>query len=254
MEHLSYSSISTYLLCPRSWAFKYRDCVPVATSPALALGSAFHGAIEALIRAPFEGKQMQPTEAWREAWGKATQQTIAWDDRQTPESVSNDGLRMLLASDTLSTVQNLRPLVIEGQPVIEKRIELRVPGVPIPVIGFIDLIGDDGVAYDLKTAARAWTQEQAEKEVQPLFYLAALNQEGWTPNVSYRFRHVVFTKTKTPQVQIIETQRQSRELLWLAGLIAEVWHGIEAEVFPPNPGAWLCGQRYCAFWAMCKGR
>lgn len=43
VDYLSYSSVSTYLLCPKSWQFRYIDKVSVPTSPNLIFGSAVRG-------------------------------------------------------------------------------------------------------------------------------------------------------------------------------------------------------------------
>jgi len=128
-----------------------------------------------------------------------------------------------------------------------------VPGVPLPVIGYIDLMTADGVPGDFKTSRNRWTQGDAEGEIQPLVYLAALHQAG-RPVAGNRFRHYVITKTKKPEVQVIEHRHTMMEIFWLFELIRRVWRGIEAEVFPVNPNAWLCSSRYCAYWTQCRGR
>jgi len=253
LEHLSYSSVSAYLTCPRSWRFKYVDKVKTPTAPALAFGSAFHGAVEDLIMARHRGDMMKPAEVWAARWALATEQDIAWNG-DLPEEHSNVGMKMLSHPATATVLDQFRPLVEDGEPVVERRVELHIPDVPVPVLGFIDLICADGVPADMKTAARAWTQEQAEKEMQPTYYLAALNQVGYTLNPERKFRHFVWTKTKVPQVQIIESKRTTEDLLWLMALVRDVWHGIEREVYPANPGSWKCSERWCDYWGLCRGK
>lgn len=46
LDHLSYSSISMYLTCARSWRFKYLEQAPTIASPELVFGSAIHSAVE----------------------------------------------------------------------------------------------------------------------------------------------------------------------------------------------------------------
>ena len=158
------------------------------------------------------------------------------------------------ADDVAGTIANLVPLVTSETPAIEEYVELRVPGVPIPVIGYVDVIEQDGVPCDLKTSSRAWSANKAQDELQPIFYLAALNQAGYDLNPDFKFRHYVFTKAKKPQVQVWETTRTFSDLFWLFGLIADVWHGIEREVFPPSPVTWRCGEKYCEYWSICRGK
>ena len=50
IDHLSYSSIGTYQMCPRSWRFHYLDKVPAPASGAMVFGNAVHGAIEDYVK------------------------------------------------------------------------------------------------------------------------------------------------------------------------------------------------------------
>ncbi len=250
-DHLSYSSISLWQTCPRAWRYRYVEQMPAAKSPSLAFGSAMHNTIEALILSRHNGADTDPTATWLEKW-QSHSTDVNWDS-ELPEQWANDGIRILTSPDFKTLLDKLSPHTEQGQPAIEKRIELRVPGVPVPVIGFIDLIAADGVPCDFKTASRSWTQDQADRELQPLFYLAALNQAGYNLNPELRFHHIVLVKTKTPQVQVIESRRKPADLLWLCQLIADVWLGISSRVFPPNPGCWKCSERYCEYYTHCRG-
>lgn len=248
LDHLSYSSISSYLMCPRAWKFHYLDKVPAPTSPALLFGSAFHNALEGYIK---DRDSLPLTERWLQAWQEQTErdQEVNWGD-DTPEALANLGVRMFGDSDVRDLVNSLTPLSPEH---VEQYIELQVPGVPIPIIGYIDMVEEDGVPCDFKTSSRSWYQSKADDELQAGFYLAALNQLG-TPSSGNLFRYYVFTKTKTPKAQIWETTRSNAELLWLFGLIREVWEAIQAEHFPPNPTTWKCSAKWCEYWSICRGR
>lgn len=247
--------MALYLSCQRAWRFKYLDRRTAPATPSLVLGKAFHDAVESqLVLIQGGEKHDHLTWIWRTAWLRAMEQGATdWQD-ETPEAVYNDGLRLYTAPASQELIRLLRPQVLpDGGLAIEQRIELRVPGVPIPVIGFIDLITDDGIPGDFKTASRAWTYDQAEKELQPLVYLAALNQAGRiVPEL--RFRHYVFVKTKEPRVQVIETVHRPAELFFLMETIRDVWRGIEGAYFPLNPTSWRCNSRSCAYWADCRGR
>ena len=252
LDHLSYSSISAYLTCGRHWQYRYVEQAPALTSTNLLLGSAVHGAIEAYIATP----DRQPDamhELWRSSWAKqvdANEGRIDWGI-DTPEGLSNQGLKLLTHPETLLVLDALTPL---GPEWIEKRVELHVPGVPVPVVGYIDIVTADGIPGDFKTSARSWSEDKALGETQPLFYLAALNQAGYTLNPQRRFRHYVFVKTKEPKVQIIEHSHTAGQLFWLFEMIRSVWQAIEAGVYPLNPTGWKCTPAYCEYWTRCRGR
>lgn len=254
LNHLSYSSISTYLMCPRSWRFHYIERVEVPTATALVFGSAMHHTIEEHIKTHTATDRVPLVERWSWNWQAQLESNpqIAWGD-DTPEGLSNEGVRILSDPDIAGLVDALQPL-IDDKVHIEDYVELRVPGVPISIIGYIDIIEADGVPGDFKTSSKSWNHDRAQGEMQPAFYLAALNQNGYSLNPDLRFRHYIFVKTKTPKVQVIETQRTAGELLWLTKLIREVYEGINAQVFPPNPLTWKCSERWCEYWGMCRGK
>ena len=252
IDHLSYSSISSYLMCARGWRFHYLDKIQTPTAPALIFGSAFHNTLEEHVKTAFATDRVPVVDRWSRHWAAQLEQEIDWGN-DTPEDMADLGIKMFSDQDTIALVDSLKPLVVEERPQIELKIEAFVPGVPVPIIGYIDMIERDGIPCDFKTSARSWNQDQADSEMQPTFYLAALNQAGYLGNGSLLFRHYVFVKTKKPQVQIWESARTVGDLFWLFGLIRDVWGGIEAGIFPPNPSTWKCSPRYCEFWGICRG-
>ena len=248
INHLSYSSITVYLDCPENWRRKYIAKEPTQSSPALVFGSAFHGTIEKLVVNP----DLEPLSMWGEAWGKALEgQQVFWGS-DTPDEIYNDGVRMFSDRALLEEVYKIKPGKDESGPKIERKVELRVPGVPVPVIGYIDVILEDGTPADFKTSARSWSDDKAQDSLQSLFYLAALNQSG--VNINWKFQHIIFVKTKVPKVQIIEHSHKPGELFFLFEIIKRVWEGITRNVYPLNPTTWKCNPKYCDFYADCRGK
>lgn len=250
ITYLSYSSINLYLTCAEHWRRKYIDKEPQTSTPALLVGSAFHGTVERAVveRAPLPALWPQVWAAKLEADGAAVEWGV-----ETPEQHFNDGLRLVSAEPVQRMVDAIRPQVDGDGACIERKMQIEVPGVPVPVIGYIDIVTDDGVPGDFKTSKTKWSQADAEGEIQPLFYLAALHQAG-RPSPGNMFRHFVVTKTKEPTATVIEHTHTWDEIFWLYDLIRRVWRGIEAEVYPTNPNAWLCSQKWCAYWADCRGK
>lgn len=251
IEHLSYSSISMYMDCPESWRRKYIAKEPTRTTSALAFGSAFHGTVERIVA--HGDTQYDPLPIWREEFDKQFTDSVSLDPDETREQHFNEGVRILSHEAVRNLILSIKPGRDEaGNALIEQRVELQVPGVPVPVIGYIDVILDDNTPADFKTSARSWTDAQAGNALQTLFYLAALNQMG--REVNWRFQHIIFVKTKTPQVQVLEHAHQPSELFFLFDVIKRVWDGISKHVYVMNPTTWRCNERYCDFYAQCKGR
>jgi len=255
IEHLSYSSIQLFLTCPAAWRFRYVEKVQTPTSTALVFGSAWHETVEAYVGARALGQEADLLGLWQHHWQATLERQTAPVDwgAETPEQHYNEGVRLLSNAEVTAALDGIVPKVEGDAPIIEKRVELHVPGVPVPVIGYIDIITADGVPGDFKTSARAWSADKAANELQPVYYLAALNQAG-IPTPGMKFRHFVVTKTKKPQFQVLETAHKPEALLFLYQMIAKVWTAIEAEAFPENPTTWKCQPRYCEFWEVCRGR
>jgi CRISPR/Cas system-associated exonuclease Cas4 (RecB family) len=248
IDHLSYSSISSYLMCAANWKFHYLDKIPTPTASALAFGSAFHNTIEGWLG----GKEDSLTEAWSKHWKKQTEgQNIDWGT-DIPEELFNKGIQMFTQKDIVQSLQETF-FQYDEMPIVEMKVELRVPEVPIPVIGYIDIITGDKVPGDFKTSSRSWNPEKALDETQPLFYLAAMNQMGY-PVPDWRFRHYVFVKTKTPKFQMFDHVHNPGQIMWLFQMIQKVWKGIEAGVYPENPTGWKCNPKYCDYWSICRGK
>lgn len=251
IDHLSYSSISSYLYCGRSWAFKYLDKIPTPTSPELVFGSAFHGTVEHFVSANYHVGNL--IDFWNENWNKQIESQTVDFGTDTPETFCNEGIRILSNPAIQQGILSIKPGIDEAGVKIERKVELHVPGVPIPIVGYIDIITDDGTPCDFKTSKTSWTVDKALNETQPLFYLAALNQAGIaTPG--WRFRHFIFVKTKTPQFQAIEHVHNPGQLFWLFEMIKRVWQAIEGEHFPMNPTGWKCSPNYCEYWGLCRGK
>jgi hypothetical protein len=266
IAHLSYSSISTYQLCPRSWAFRYIEKPPVAASPTLLFGTSFHGTIQAAIKARAAGTPLNVADYWPEEWDNKVRETehsdqeIAWNGADFA-GLLRDGLDMLADPGVEAFLSGFAPLRDhDGQPVIEQEIWLSIPGLPKRIKGYIDARDSSGTPYDLKTSSRAWTQQKADEETQPAFYIAALSQSGEMPFVAgqpQKFRHVVFQKPsgrgRKVGVQVIESTRTARDVFALFRNVLEVWKGIEAESFPCATSSWKCKPAWCEFFGRCQG-
>jgi len=242
IDHLSYSSISMYLACPESWRRKYIAKEPTVSSPALVFGSAIHATVEQYVQVGGDLLSI-----WSEKWaGQVESETNVLWGMESPEESFNKGVKLLSDQSVVDTLKAIKPRSIE------MKVELKVPGVPIPILGYIDLIAEDGVVCDFKTSSKSWTPSRAKDELQPIYYMSALSQLG--VKVNWNFRHYVFTTLKTPRLDVFDTQRVPAEAFFLFKMIQEVWKGITAGVFFPNTGSWKCSPVYCDFWNNCRGK
>lgn len=265
IRHLSYSSVNIYLYCAKSWEFRYIIKPDVPVSVNLPFGSAVHETVQTYVAAKaLHPDQVRPlVELWSPTWRDVLaeqKREIKWE--KPKDYYAELGKTMLTTPEIVQAIDAIEPMVVTASTsmepsesvIMERRVNLRVPGVPIPVIGYIDMLAADGTPIDFKTAGRAWSKGKEHNEIQPDFYLAALNQEGYNFDSGLKFRYYIFTKTKNPRVQVLETSRDFAQLFWMTQVVGEVWRGIEAGVFPMNPTGWKCSPKYCEYYPLCRGR
>lgn len=254
LQHLSYSSISTYQLCPESWRRRYIEGQKELTSTALIFGSAFHGTVQTYLQV---GGRL--ADIWSDKWGEqiARENDIAWEG-DTPESLRENGWRMFDTPAVWSTIERIKTAYDpQREQSVERRVELHVPGVSVPIIGYIDVVLKDGTLADFKTAARMWpadSTDKPDKRMQPLVYLAGLNQAGINDH-GWAFRYYVFIKSAKPTVKVFDMQLKPAEVLTgLFPQIRQVWTDIQAERFPKVTAGWKCSPKYCGYWNDCQGK
>lgn len=258
IRHLSYSSINTYMLCARSWFYRYVEKPEVPVAAALPFGSAIHKAVQTYITTKIlHPGEVQPLrELWSTCWQDALaerKQEIDWDKPKSHYTLLGD--KMLRTPSITNAIDAIQPLALAADDdLVEHRIEFTVPGVPVPIIGYIDVIVTDGIPVDFKTAGRKWASGKEHTESQPNFYLAALNHAGFDDNPDNKFRYYILTKTKSPICQVLETSRTWEQLLWTFQTIRQVWDAISAGSFSPNVSGWKCSEKFCSYWNLCRGK
>jgi PD-(D/E)XK nuclease superfamily len=261
--------VALYADCGRAWMGAYIDHLPRTRSGALVLGSAFDAVLERTLRARAESETAPPISPavlearWRAAWreeltGHPTRdgtphrerapEPVDWEG-ELPKDFEAEGRALATAGQTATTLTGLRVAVETGpdgrrRAALQRRIDLRVPGVPVPVIGFVDAILEDGTPVDFKTARRPWRKDKPFKELQPRLYLLALREEGYPLRRSYLgkwvFSHYVWSRRPSIQVTIHTTAFTDDDLELAAETVRSAWKGIVAGAFVPNTSTWRC--------------
>ncbi len=221
IEHLSYSSISLWNQCPRAWYAQYILGYRQPDNYALLFGKAAHAAIE---DSWVSGRPVWVlfVEKLHDEWGKTT---------GIPEKLMIElavlGNTLFSDPSVIDELASVRPLSPKW---IERRIEFTVPDVPVPVIGFIDVVCDDGVPLDIKTSQWDWGEDRAQSETQPLFYLHALDRIGMMDHGG-RFRHLVIVKDDiVPRAYTIESVHQDYTSKVIK-TVQTAWDGISHELW-----------------------
>ena len=238
-EIFSVSQVTTYLSCPRKYRFRYLDRrEPEHRSADLALGSAVHSAIEWYQVERIAGVEPELSSVlriFRCDWhSQGALGDLTFDEDEKPEDLNQLGRELVRLF-----VERFRD---EPPPsAVEERFEVFVRHpktgalLPVPLVGYFDLVGP-GYVGEMKTTARrspvsAWSLQLSA------YSHAQRRLTGERPTM----RVIQLVKTKVPKVEVEELVVSEQEENWFVEVAVEVYAAITAGAFPPSP-SWMCGR------------
>lgn len=251
--HLSASAVAEYIECGLQYRLKRVDRLKPQSRPdALEFGSAIHKAIaEFNFERLLGNKPVLPDilasfeKYWRgSAEGK---NDIQYKDGSNFDSLLNLG--KLLIATYFGNLPDDDFKVIG----IEEPFSFTIEGLPFPIIGAIDLMEEDPsgtiIVSDLKTAAKAYSADEVDRNFQLSVYHMAAKANGYAGReVLLRFDCLI--KTAKPRLEQYYTTRDVADTKRATKKILEVWAGIQKGVFVPNDSSWKC--KGCAFKEHCN--
>jgi hypothetical protein len=250
VEHLSASSISTYLRCPLRWKRKYIDGEYEAPSGALIMGSAVHAAEAASDWSQIEHGERLSTEETQESFSdewedRVEKEEVAWG-WEKPGELKDMGAACVAVYDE-QIAPKLKPVAVE------REIRLQIPHVDWSILSYLDLEEEDGGIVDRKVRSSKMTKQMADTELAVAPYMLGRQAEG---DPALEFRYHTMVKTKQPYAEIVKTTRTSAQLDAFIdrvyAIAAEINWRMETDVWSGAvPGSWWCSQKFCGFWASC---
>jgi len=135
---------------------------------------------------------------------------------------------------------------------IEESFSFSLSGIPIPIIGAMDLIEEDSagtiIITDFKTSGRAYSKDEVDQNQQLTMYQIAAKNNGYADReILLRFDTLIKTKIlKFEQYYTTRSELDERRLIKKA---AQVWGGISKKVFIGNDTSWKC--KGCAYKQAC---
>ncbi len=258
--HVSYSQISTYMLCPLKYRFSYiEELTPEFTPAALPFGGAIHESLAYFYRTLQNAGKKRPSiddmkEIFRNDWMLRLKcEDVKFDKKDdSAESLMELGIKML---ETF--YENVTPgevMCVEQEFCIRKTDPENGKLLPLPLVGFIDLIEKDKngkiVVVDHKTAARKYPASKADNDLQLSIYSCVLSRSSLVNGDKlFNARFDVITKGKNPEFVTYPTKRTHDDQRKALKIVREVICAIDAGIFYPNVG-WMCGS--CQYQTACK--
>lgn len=147
LDHLSATSISLFLRCPRQFQEVYiRGNRELGSSSAMVIGSAVHLALSRLLKGEPLGNYFDDALAAETAG-------VTWKDK---ESAARKIAEKMILNYYHKVARNLNVLATEQELLLE------IPGVDIPLLGYVDILTDRGV-IDVKTTGYVSRKPELQK-------------------------------------------------------------------------------------------
>jgi RecB family exonuclease len=233
---LSHSRINRYLHCPEQYRLYYVERLrPRFPSANLVFGQILH-----LALAHFFLTGTDPVTRVSEAWDSIRQIDLTYSKRDTWEKLNDSGRALIekFLAEAMPRIANVAA--------VERRFELTVTNLDVPLIGVIDLLADlDGkkTIVDFKTSASGLDEHDARLSDQlSAYHLAEPEAE--------KTALCVLVKTKEPRIEWHLATRSPAQLTEYLAKVEHVGHEIATARFYKRPGMWCS---WCDFLPVCLG-
>ena len=256
LAYLSASRLKSFLTCRLRFYFEKVLGLKAPASPALQVGKAVHAGLQHFNLARWRGGDASPAatlQAYDKSFGELEQaEPVDYGDSSRQDSIDT-GSRVLDAF--LGSELARDPRRVLG---VEAYLRQEGGGLPLPLVGIVDLVVEGNVPVDYKTVAATPNLEDEgwQHEVQLVAYNLLLRDATGEEPGPGELVHLV--KLKTPKIikQVLPpvTQTQIDRLKALADVYV---HGVSREDYHPSPGMqcrWCSYRTQCAAWARSKAR
>jgi hypothetical protein len=254
ITHLSVSQLDMFQRCGEQYRRRYLEEEVIPPGIAARVGAGVHKAAEVNYRAKMQTGEDMPLDAVQDAaagaYVKALQDGVFFSPEEAPraKAAMGEGKDSAVALATVFR-RDLAPGIKPA--LIEEKITIDLPGVPLPVFTVLDLYTADRTLHDLKTSGKKWPEGKAHTSHQPTAYREAVKAAtGEYPNT---LCFDVLVNTKTPALQTLATERNQGDTVALANHFRMMLAAISAGIFlPAEPGAWICSPKWCGYWFTCN--
>ncbi len=250
--YLSWSQASQYLKCPTQYRLqRIEKAKPTYERNGAAFcGQLGHKSLEMnYLQKISSGNDLKPDDV-------ADHFAALFDAESEPETIQWIGETAQRGRDnTIAALRaHMKHLAPTIQPkAVEKRIRIVLGGLPFDLLTILDLVTVDDRVVDSKFYGRMKSQADADADGQLTVYaLAYMSEYGELPT---ELALAIATRTNTPTAKMISTKRTWAQVDWqLETQLKPIFKGIAAEVFPARDDGWWCSEKWCSFYAQCKGK
>lgn len=248
IEKINFSSISTFLRCPKQYEFRYVMGLKEPPKISLLEGSAHHAALEMNNKHKqargFDLTASTVTEKFvEELRGRVAEvERLDWEDESEDKLTERGKLWHYEYMKRLAP--GISPDIVEER--FEK--EVKLAGKDVLISGVVDL-GYSRKVSDYKTTSPYGFQTRKkgiDHDLQLSFYAWATGRKV--------VENICFVKKATPEVGVLEATRGRQDVVWALKVAEQVIRAVETGVFPMcDPSGWQCSPSWCGFYSRCRG-
>ncbi len=250
--HWSYSQVSQFLRCPLSYYFERVAKLPKPfISSNLVMGSSVHHSLAEFHRSIQNGTLLKPAQfhaILEQTWtGMENREPIQYRD-------GDDRAKLLEQAIVLLELYAKEPVpkcvVAVEEPLLVPLFNSRGEALEKPLLAIPDLITRNNgelTVTEFKTSGRRFNELETDASLQASCYSHAVQDRY---DEQPRVRYTILVKTKTPQIQHLETIRNDADVIRLGDIVQAVERAIEAGVFYPVESPMNCSS--CPFFKPCK--
>ena len=250
--HWSYSQVSQFLRCPLSYYFDRIAKLPKPfISSGLALGATVHHALAEYHRSIQENRILGPEQVHDVLMA-------TWDEMENREPIqykdSEDRTKSVDQAVALLDLYLKEPIpacvVAVEEPLLVPLFNSHGDALEKPLLAIPDLITretEELTVREFKTSGRRYGEVETDASLQASCYAHAVQDRY---DEQPRVRYTVLIKTKTPQIQHLETVRNEADVVRLGDVVQAVDRAIQAEAFYPVESPMNCSG--CPFYRPCK--
>ena len=250
INHISPSMLGLFCRCQEAFRRRYLEGEKLPPGIAACIGSGMHRGAEANHRQKIESGKDMPLgdiqDAARDGYIKAVSDGVfipAGEEAEAHKELERgvDTAVSLAAAYARQIAPGIMPIAVE------EKLQAEHPDIPVPFLGIIDVLTDQGKCPDLKSAARKWSAGKEDGNPQPPIYSYLLKcVRGLDAELSFE------VLTHKGEHQHIPVETRPEDLAPIVSRAKGLLFSLQAGIFlPAEPGHWMCGPKWCGYYWSC---
>ncbi len=244
-DYISYNQIRLYQNCPLKYYLTYVEGISMPINDKVFMGIVFHSAVEYYFKKKIESVEPKNQDVQDVFLGnfRAFQEDteVVW--QSSAEKVEKRGISFMKYF-LKEMAEMMAPLMVE------KELEVELPGLGVRLKGIIDLVEQDFTITDFKTATSKWSKSRVKgSRLQMMVYKYLFEQSFGQVSSKLKFK-ILYSKNavgiRHQEIRVKPEDTDEEEML---KVIRHVAGNISSEVFYKNV-SYMCG--FCEFKDICR--